>query len=100
MCYLKNCVANENTDKDSIMLCSGQEKKHFILCGKNAGMKCDNKSECYSNKSYRGYCKKKGSAYKYLRLAILAIILSVLLVINVAVYAFKKYVKNKNITKE
>ena len=89
-CFLHKCVTSENTDKNSIILCSGQEKEYYMLCGKDAGMKSEDEEECYSKTLQRGYCIALHVSKKLTNIiAILIIGVIVIVFISFIIYVIK-----------
>jgi len=51
-CYSNNCIF----DGKMIYMCSGEEEKSFLRCGKDVGMKVKQSNGCFSKRSYFSYC--------------------------------------------
>ncbi|OUM64540.1 hypothetical protein PIROE2DRAFT_8611 [Piromyces sp. E2] len=98
-CYNRKCISNDNTDKNSIILCSGQEKEYYMLCGKDSGMKCEDKEECYSKMSIYNFCSAPPlyaiSNTTAIIIRIIIITLIIVVVIALCVYAQKRKRKRK-----
>jgi len=55
-CSYWKCIFDEKENGRVIYLCSGEEEEEFMKCGKNGGMRANERKECYSNLSSNNFC--------------------------------------------
>jgi len=102
-CNYNSCIFDERDNGRVIYYCSGEEESELIKCGKNGGMKVQDKNECYTKLTTNDFCTNsigltKSQVWKIILIISLsfAAVMAIAVIVTVIIHKKKDNKKREN----